>query len=151
MFTHLITLYYVNNMVRVSRFYPSAKCRGNPCSMPIVHVRPVTRAVLFRNVTAVCVNEQLLDIPKAGLPFFVENKTFRFLQTHLWSSRGIARTWNRGPRTFYNCVKFNNTLFVGRIDYYINLSVKLTPRCEISSSHGGEYDVQSCLLGCTAV
>jgi hypothetical protein len=24
-------------------------------------------------------------------------------------------------------------------------------RCEISSSHGGEYDVQSCLLGCTAV
>jgi hypothetical protein len=26
---------------------------------------------------------------------------------------------------------------------------KLT--CEISSSHGGEYDVQSCLLGCTAV
>jgi hypothetical protein len=23
--------------------------------------------------------------------------------------------------------------------------------CEISSSHGGEYDVQSCLLGCTAV
>jgi hypothetical protein len=25
------------------------------------------------------------------------------------------------------------------------------PPCEISSSHGGEYDVQSCLLGCTAV
>jgi hypothetical protein len=23
--------------------------------------------------------------------------------------------------------------------------------CEISSSHGGEYDVQSCVLGCTAV
>jgi hypothetical protein len=23
--------------------------------------------------------------------------------------------------------------------------------CEISSYHGGEYDVQSCLLGCTAV
>jgi hypothetical protein len=23
--------------------------------------------------------------------------------------------------------------------------------CEISSSHGGEYDVQCCLLGCTAV
>jgi hypothetical protein len=23
--------------------------------------------------------------------------------------------------------------------------------CEISSSHGGEYDVYSCLLGCTAV
>jgi hypothetical protein len=22
--------------------------------------------------------------------------------------------------------------------------------CEISSSHGGEYDVQNCLLGCTA-
>jgi hypothetical protein len=25
------------------------------------------------------------------------------------------------------------------------------PHCEISSFHGGEYDVQSCLLGCTAV
>jgi hypothetical protein len=24
-------------------------------------------------------------------------------------------------------------------------------REKISSSHGGEYDVQSCLLGCTAV
>jgi hypothetical protein len=24
-------------------------------------------------------------------------------------------------------------------------------QCEISSSHGGEYDVQSCLLGYTAV
>jgi hypothetical protein len=24
-------------------------------------------------------------------------------------------------------------------------------KCEISSSHGGEYDVQSCLLGYTAV
>jgi hypothetical protein len=23
--------------------------------------------------------------------------------------------------------------------------------CEISSSHGSEYDVQNCLLGCTAV
>jgi hypothetical protein len=23
--------------------------------------------------------------------------------------------------------------------------------CEISSSHGGEYDVQSCLLGCTSL
>jgi hypothetical protein len=23
--------------------------------------------------------------------------------------------------------------------------------CEISSSHGGEYDVQNCLVGCTAV
>jgi hypothetical protein len=23
--------------------------------------------------------------------------------------------------------------------------------CEISSSHGGEYEVQICLLGCTAI
>jgi hypothetical protein len=28
---------------------------------------------------------------------------------------------------------------------------KVSKLCEISSSHGGEYDVQSCLLGCTAV
>jgi hypothetical protein len=27
----------------------------------------------------------------------------------------------------------------------------MTVKCEISSSHGGEYDVQSCLLGCNAV
>jgi hypothetical protein len=29
--------------------------------------------------------------------------------------------------------------------------IDLNRACEISSSHGGEYDVQSCLLGCTAV
>jgi hypothetical protein len=29
--------------------------------------------------------------------------------------------------------------------------LKLFLKSEISSSHGGEYDVQSCLLGCTAV
>jgi hypothetical protein len=28
---------------------------------------------------------------------------------------------------------------------------KLLLCCEISSSHGGDYDVQSCLLGYTAV
>jgi hypothetical protein len=28
---------------------------------------------------------------------------------------------------------------------------KCTRFCEISSSHGGEYDVQSCLLGYTAM
>jgi hypothetical protein len=28
---------------------------------------------------------------------------------------------------------------------------ELISRCEISSSHGGEYKVQNCLLGCTAV
>jgi hypothetical protein len=28
---------------------------------------------------------------------------------------------------------------------------RLEETCEISSSHGGEYDVQSCLLGYTAV
>jgi hypothetical protein len=27
----------------------------------------------------------------------------------------------------------------------------LSSLCEISSSHGGVYDVQNCLLGCTAV
>jgi hypothetical protein len=29
--------------------------------------------------------------------------------------------------------------------------MQLMKRCEISSSHGGEYDVQICLLGYTAV
>jgi hypothetical protein len=31
------------------------------------------------------------------------------------------------------------------------LSLKFTHFCEISSSHGGEYDVHNCLLGYTAV
>jgi hypothetical protein len=31
------------------------------------------------------------------------------------------------------------------------LRFKTSSICEISSSHGGEYDVQSCLLGYTAV
>jgi hypothetical protein len=31
---------------------------------------------------------------------------------------------------------------------YIGLNIQL---CEISSSHGGEYDVQSCLMGFSAV
>jgi hypothetical protein len=33
----------------------------------------------------------------------------------------------------------------------LKVSIKCSFFCEISSSHGGEYDVQSCLLGCTAV
>jgi hypothetical protein len=31
--------------------------------------------------------------------------------------------------------------------YYV---LSLLQSCEISSSHGGEYEVQNCLLGCTA-
>jgi hypothetical protein len=34
------------------------------------------------------------------------------------------------------------------LKYYI---FNILGLCEISSSHGGEYDVQNCLLGCTAV
>jgi hypothetical protein len=30
-------------------------------------------------------------------------------------------------------------------------TVELIQRCEISSYHGGDYEVQICLLGCTAV
>jgi uridine kinase len=38
------------------------------------------------------------------------------------------------------------------IEYALSLlPFKVSYTCEISSSHGGEYDVQSCLLGCTAV
>jgi hypothetical protein len=37
--------------------------------------------------------------------------------------------------------------------YYVLLynAAKKVIMCWISSSHGGEYDVQSCLLGCTSV
>jgi hypothetical protein len=37
------------------------------------------------------------------------------------------------------------------ICFKISSHLHLYLSCEISSSHGGEYDVQSCLLGCTAV
>jgi hypothetical protein len=48
-----------------------------------------------------------------------------------------GETW---PFTVVKCV-FEN----------VNCYEKELLFCEISSSHGGEYDVQSCLLGCTAV
>jgi hypothetical protein len=32
-----------------------------------------------------------------------------------------------------------------------SISCSSSELCEISSSHGGEYEVQNCLLGCTAV
>jgi hypothetical protein len=55
----------------------------------------------------------------------------------------------------------HDTRFPGEIDIFksqktVNCFVTLTSlqikeSCETSSSHGGEYDVQSCLLGYTAV
>jgi plastin-1 len=42
----------------------------------------------------------------------------------------------------------NATLTLGRFLMWMSYLLVL---CEISSSHGGEYDVQSCLLGYTAV
>jgi hypothetical protein len=47
-----------------------------------------------------------------------------------------SRTLNAEPRTI--------TIIQSDIDVKTSL-------CEISSSHGGEYDVENCLLGCTAV
>jgi hypothetical protein len=34
--------------------------------------------------------------------------------------------------------------------YYFGVC-DISDECEISSSHGGKYEVQICLLGCTAV
>jgi hypothetical protein len=42
-------------------------------------------------------------------------------------------------------------LFIFSVPCYCIVCFVLLFFCEISSSHGGEYDVQSCLLGCTAV
>jgi hypothetical protein len=42
----------------------------------------------------------------------------------------------------------NSSYDFGRWNFRISKQFTL---CEISSSHGGEYDVQSCLLGYTAV
>jgi hypothetical protein len=42
----------------------------------------------------------------------------------------------------------NNSPFVAELHYITQLLYFITQNyfCEISSSHGGEYDVQSCLL-----
>jgi hypothetical protein len=34
---------------------------------------------------------------------------------------------------------------------YLAVDGRQEEACEISSSHGGKYNVQSCLLGCTAM
>jgi hypothetical protein len=47
-------------------------------------------------------------------------------------------------------VHFGYQCSFGQIAISVDMLNKVT-LCEISSSHGGEYDVQSCLLGCTAV
>jgi hypothetical protein len=52
------------------------------------------------------------------------------------------------PKLFTSCQKVCSFMY----DAYTNalrITDKLT--CEISSSHGGEYEVQNFLLGCTAV
>jgi hypothetical protein len=48
--------------------------------------------------------------------------------------------------TFIQKLTWEDTLAV---EYWWLASTK--GGCEISSSHSGEYDVQTCLLGCTAV
>jgi hypothetical protein len=45
---------------------------------------------------------------------------------------------------FHTCIQEN---YIDKGEGHLNHQ----DLCEISSSHGGEYDVQSCLLGCTAV
>jgi hypothetical protein len=47
--------------------------------------------------------------------------------------------------SYWNEVDIDNNLN----NYLKTTGIKII--CEISSSHGGEYDVQSCLLGYTAV
>jgi hypothetical protein len=53
----------------------------------------------------------------------------------------VARKTEHGQVSIVFCENF----FVLRFCSFVNLEI-----CEISSSHGGEYDVQSCLLGYTA-
>jgi hypothetical protein len=44
-------------------------------------------------------------------------------------------------------IKTKGTIYTEELYY----NVQILFLCEISSSHGGEYEVQICLLGCTAV
>jgi hypothetical protein len=54
-------------------------------------------------------------------------------------------------------VVFDVTSFISNVEGFsvevllIKVMDNIFMVCEISSSHGGEYDVQSCLLGYTAV
>jgi hypothetical protein len=68
------------------------------------------------------------------------HKHIRQQPTYLCVCLFIVRVWY-GP-SFLRWVENKN---------YKRLKKKCADKCEISSSHGGEYDVQSCLLGCTAV
>jgi hypothetical protein len=46
---------------------------------------------------------------------------------------------------------FDHRYNVSPIHLHALLGVETLLRCEISSSHGGEYEVQICLVGCAAV
>jgi hypothetical protein len=82
---------------------------------------------------------------------------------HYLSSRNGRNTYDENKTECYrrSCIKTRNvvvgpTLKVKAGVAYVIIHIssvtknKLEIRCEISSSHGGEYEVQICLLGCTA-
>jgi hypothetical protein len=50
-----------------------------------------------------------------------------------------------------NTLCFTLTIVFKAEVFNLSFSLMITIVCEISSSHGGEYEVQNCLLGCTAV
>jgi hypothetical protein len=60
------------------------------------------------------------------------------MEDHHWGGQG----WNSAvePNEEEMSLAYKFLLLI----YHFNI-------CEISSSHGSEYDVQNCLLGCTAV
>jgi hypothetical protein len=55
---------------------------------------------------------------------------------------GTVKDHGRTYKVYLNCY------LTKRLSLAVVLILRL---CEISSSHGGEYEAQICLLGCTAV
>jgi hypothetical protein len=85
----------------------------------------------------------LRSIPAALLSLHLEH--WAQIRTKRFTECNIRHKWTKP-----NYVRFQ-VLTAGMKPDYLFVGIQLTPSCEISSSHGGEYDVQSCLLGYTAV
>jgi hypothetical protein len=77
------------------------------------------------------------------------------LLQQIWNTETFPDDWNEGiliPLPLH-IIQIFTYIIMTRLKCIIepSLTEKKNGFCEISSSHGGEYDVQNCLLGCNAV
>jgi hypothetical protein len=85
--------------------------------------------------------------------------THQLLQLDKWRQIVDKRCSVRQKKTFlevllqilFGLTKLLNMAMVRYVEVMLGQMLNHLCTCEISSSHGGEYDVQNCLLGCTDV